>query len=154
MLDRFSTAFLLFGLGTLAAAVAFVIWFTMAYRNISIWATTRRARYWPVFAWFVPFINLIRPMSMMLELVEHSPREDRRGELSPTPAILWWFLWILPGVAGGLVGILVISRDLSRIGETIFMIQDFVTVLNAASVLLAIYLVQVITDSQDHRKAR
>ena len=151
--DQVSLTSLLRVLATLLASITFVIWFAMAYRNIGLWAQRRRGMMWTVLAWIIPFINLIRPMSMMLELVEHSPRADRKGELSPTPVIVWWFLWMLPGVAGTVLAFNSASQDFREIASNVFMIQGVVTVLNAVSIGLAIYLVQVITDSQERRKA-
>jgi len=133
---------------TLIAGPLFVIWFALAYRNLRLWHKTKRAWAWSIFAWFVPFLNLVRPATMMLELVENSPRPDRRGEISPVPVIAWWLLWQLPSFF-----VLLIALAAARSGELdgLTIAWGLAFVANGIAALLGVYLVARVTASQDRR---
>ena len=145
---RFGAAMLSLGGAWLISGVFFVVWFWLAYRNMSLWHRNRRGNFWAVVAWFAPFINLVRPMSMMMELLERSPRRDRQGEANPVIAMAWWLLWILPGLFIYFVPFL---GDAENFGRNIFTAYGFALLVNVISVVLAIVLVQQVSNHQDSR---
>ena len=145
---RFGLSALASQLLTFFTGVMFLIWFTLAYRNMSLWHRNRRAGYWPVLAWIVPFISLIRPMTMMMELAENSPRPDKRKDVSPIPVMVWWILWLLTqfGV------MFFLTRDLDALASSLLTGLGTVNLLSVVSAGLAIWIVQQITDAQQGRR--
>lgn len=144
-------ALLLIGLGSLVAGPLFVLWFFVAYRNMSKWAHTRYETWWAIVAWFVPFINLRRPSHIMQELCESSPREDHAGAINPVVAWAWWLIFICSGVAIRLLAVWgARSGDPGTI-ETIFGIAMVLSTAIAVAAILAMRLVQQISYHQDLR---
>lgn len=80
-------------LAMLVAAVAFVWWFTDAYRRLATSGPTGHRTEWAIAGWLVPGLNLVRPPRIMAELASIRRRSstDRSGEIL---ALGWWLLWI------------------------------------------------------------
>lgn len=56
---------------------------------------------WAVGYFFVPFLNLVRPFSAMVELWKSSANPGNWKNESTSPVIgFWWFFWLGSGVAG------------------------------------------------------
>jgi len=86
-------------LGLVAGAACFIPWFHRAYKNLMTWHTTRFSSGWAIGAWFVPFLNLVRPYQIAKELASNSGPNPT----SPTNALpLWWGL-VIVGVVGNRV---------------------------------------------------
>lgn len=84
--------------GVLVAGVVFLCWFSRAYANLS--AMGRFPAYssgWAVGAWFVPFLNFIRPKQITEELWLDSGYPRQRSTALVTA---WWTLWVLNRVVG------------------------------------------------------
>ncbi len=85
----------------LATGVAFLAWFSRSYKNtnaVNPWDPTRRTPGWAVGAWFVPFLNWVRPVSMANEMWRKS---ESPHASAPTPATIlwvWWPCWLIGGV--------------------------------------------------------
>ena len=130
-------------------AVCFITWFSLAYRNLSLWHKTRRSPGWAPFVFITPFVSYRWPWDMMLELVEKSARPDRQGEINPIMVIVWWGGWILHQTLFGAA--LGVSR-LINIGGT----SDQLAVAACAVAIIglagAIYMVQSITAAQETRR--
>ncbi len=86
-----------------ACAVVFIMWFRRAYANLHrIEAGNSILSYsegWAAGAWFVPFINLVRPFTIMKEIWNETqsniPGKIEREGLRETSLIGWWWAaWI------------------------------------------------------------
>lgn len=87
----------------IACAVVFIMWFRRAYANLhrlenseSILSHTEG---WAAGAWFVPFMNLVRPYTIMKEIWNETqsniPGKIERDGLKDTNLIGWWWAaWI------------------------------------------------------------
>lgn len=134
---------------TLGTGIFFVIWFVLAYRNMGLWHRNRRGTPWAFFAWIVPFIQFIRPMTMMLELAENSARPDRSEDLSPTPVIAWWILWVFAQFG---VLLFAFGGGINDVAANFLTGQGILALLGAVAAGIAIYIVQGITDAQEGRR--
>jgi Domain of unknown function (DUF4328)/Protein of unknown function (DUF2510) len=92
---------LLLWLGT---AVVFIVWFRRAYRNLPALGVEapRFSSGWAVGAWFVPFLNLVRPKQIMDDIWQASDpalpaRQSGAGIRPPVPFLLtaWWTMFIV-----------------------------------------------------------
>lgn len=82
--------------------VFFIMWFRRAYFNLSMStrAYTEFTEGWAAGAWFVPFINLVRPFTIMKEIwVKTQEATDNLITYKkPTILGLWWTLWIINNI--------------------------------------------------------
>lgn len=152
--DALSTRFALSSVGsaifTLFTGLLFVAWFFLAYRNVSLWHKTRRSLPWAVLAWIVPFINLVRPMTMMLEIVENSGSRTRDENPSPTPVVAWWFLWVFAQF--GLIFVVAGTDDVNELASNALIGQGVGVALGVIAAGFAVYIVQSVTDAQEGRR--
>jgi hypothetical protein len=91
----------------LVTAVLFVVWFRRAYQNVSRMGVygQRWSSGWAVGAWFVPFLNLVRPKQIANDTWRGSdPNLPMSSGLSlvdpPVVFSVWWGLWILGFIVG------------------------------------------------------
>ena len=92
-----------------ATALVFIGWFHRAYANLKPLGA-RGLQYssgWAIGAWFVPFLNLIRPVQIAQEIWRHSdPQAIARNEdhqaigKNSTLIGFWWAVWLINGVIG------------------------------------------------------
>ena len=96
-------------LTSIAAAVLFLVWFHRAYRNLRSFDTVLAMRFragWAIGAWFVPFLNLVRPASIANDIWYGSDpglpvgqtRPDHRGR--PPLIMAWWLAFLLSSPLG------------------------------------------------------
>lgn len=82
--------------------VLFILWFRRAYNNLnlSFKANTKYAEGWAAGAWFVPFINLVRPYFIMQEIwvktqeATHNLITHKNGKIIGW----WWVIWIINNI--------------------------------------------------------
>jgi hypothetical protein len=93
----------------LGTGVAFLVWFRRAYRNLPTLGaeSLRFSSGWAVGAWFVPFLNLVRPKQITDDIWRASDpalpaRPGAVWKQQRVPALLhwWWALFILSGLLG------------------------------------------------------
>jgi len=105
MRERFIS--ILYTLAYIPCGILFICWFRRAYYNLHL--RTDYLRYeegWAAGAWFVPFLNLVRPFQIMRELyVETDALLTRRleGYTERTNRMLlgfWWAFWIISSILG------------------------------------------------------
>jgi hypothetical protein len=147
--DTIAPGFLFFYVAIALSGLLFVAWFWRAYKNVSLWHPTKHATFWAIWAWFVPFMNMFRPIGIMLELMTHSPRKDREGSLNPVTAVMWWALWLAPGFVGFALN--VGSPDATSTLRSALWIQIIASVLNMVALVFAVVLVRQVTWHQDSR---
>jgi hypothetical protein len=97
------------------AAIAFLPWFYRAYANLPALGVSRlrHPTGWAVGAWFVPFLNLIRPKQIADDVYRGSRPEARAGgdpASIPAPALLhwWWAMFLLSGL-GNAIGVSMVN---------------------------------------------
>ncbi|MDR0801655.1 DUF4328 domain-containing protein [Fluviicola sp.] len=89
----------------IGVAIVFIQWFRRAYYNLhQLSNSLSHSEGWAAGAWFVPFINLVRPFNIMKEMMYISEhilvranlvQEDRNRERSVG---IWWTLWIIVSI--------------------------------------------------------
>ena len=87
---------------SVACIVLFIRWLHLAYRNVDP-ITPGHRRFdtgWAIGSWFVPFLNLVRPMQIVADVYRSGVPYRRR---LPAWLVLWWLgfwgLWIYNRVA-------------------------------------------------------
>ena len=96
-------------LNFIITAIVFVIWFHRAHANLEPLGT-RNLTYtsgWAAGCWFVPIMNLFRPVQIAQEIWRHSAPSPTDGEnvqieASGNSALIgfWWGAWIISNVIG------------------------------------------------------
>ncbi|MBM3465889.1 MAG: DUF4328 domain-containing protein, partial [Armatimonadetes bacterium] len=145
----FSAATLLAALGTYAlASIALVAWLRNSYRNlVALGGTPRYAMWWPLAAFFVPFVNVLRPYEMVTEICANA-RPLMRGNAKPVPPLVpwWWAVTLLAGLAwlAWLYGALAFGN---RVG--VIEVRVLAGLLTLVSAALTVSIVQTISQMQD-----
>lgn len=140
-----------------AAAIAFLAWFSRAYRNIERLGVPglRYTPGWAVGAWFVPILNLFRPKQVANDIWRASdPQVTRRSEgwhgRDVSPWLHWWWaFWVAGGVFGNQAAFAQVQADTVSeefSASTFAIVAD---VLFAVSAVLAIAVVSVLTSRQE-----
>ena len=138
----------------IVTAIVWLVWLSRAYANLGAVGTrtSRFTRGWAVGYWFVPFVNLVRPYQIILDLWLRSERlnvDDSVANL-PRPAIIswWWGVYLLSGFAGRLFASL--ARDAKTLPELInvTIIGVVVDAIGIVAALLAVTVVRGIDERQ------
>lgn len=140
----------------LFTAIVWLLWLHRAYSTLTV-IGTRKSRFtpgWAVGYWFIPFINLVRPYQIVVDLWlrSESLNATESVEQLPRPALVgwWWGVYLLTGVAGRLYA------SFSRLAESV---SQFITVtdigmvgdvIGVVAAVLAIAVVRRIDTLQQH----
>ena len=147
----------------LICAVAFLVWFHRAHKNLSA-GGLRDLRYspgWAVGGFFVPFLNLVRPYQVMKEVwagaAMLSQEVDASAVKDVAPSSLvtcWWGLFLISGVLGRISGNMLLRAD--DLGElhTATIAQIASDLSDTAAALVAIWLVRRVTALQERARER
>lgn len=131
------------------AAITFIMWFRRAYYNLKLCIkTTAYDDSWAAGAWFVPFINLVRPISIMRELYENThrfllKRNINNPKLNTKFLGWWWALWIIMGIISNISFRVSLKAEDP---ETIMNLHLIDGLMFFPSVWLAVITVKVIKD--------
>ena len=140
--------------------VLFLVWFSRAYKNLPALGI-RRLRFtagWAVGAWFVPFLNLVRPKTITNDLWRTSdpdlpPEPTAAWRDRPVSGIVhWWgaiYLFSIISVTFDIGDGQIDQRD-----ATFARLDAFRNVLSFVAALLAIRVVGGITERQRQRAER
>jgi len=88
----------------LGTVVVFLVWFRRAYRNLPALGaeSLRFSSGWAVGAWFVPFLNLVRPKQIMDDIWRASDpalpaQPSATGNQQPVPFLIvgWWAMFLV-----------------------------------------------------------
>jgi len=141
----------------IACAVTFVRWKLTAYRLLPdlTGSDTNHTPSWAGWAYFVPFLNFVRPYGIMRELWEGSEPEHLGVDLEHEPVGtwplgVWWGCWLLGGFADR------VSRSLERNGAspddgTLIFMDISSAVLLVVAAACAAFLVGRIDDRAQRR---
>lgn len=143
-------------LAYLASYTTFMLWTYWAYRNLRA-IGAKRVEYspgWAVGSWFVPFLNLYRPLEVISELWRGSQiavdavvaKNVRRRYALPRMLLTWWLLFLGGNVMSWL-SFFAMGNRLS--GGVLF--QELQSVLHLAAAALAIRIILTIQRGQDER---
>ena len=134
----------------LATGIVFLFWFSRVdgvVRELGV-ADLRHSHGWAVGAWFVPFLNLVRPKQMVDDAWRGAdPALPPGGWMQatvPAPRWLsaWWALWIASSLIGWRSAMGGTGLEDLRTGADIGMLADL---LSAAAAALAVLLVLRLT---------
>lgn len=149
-----------------STAVAFLMWFSRVHKNLPSLGA-RELKYssgWAVGGFFVPFLNLVRPLQVMREIwhgsdpagVSRESAADGRpitNQLgTPALVVIWWVLFLISGLLDRIA-----LRESLGPGQTIEQLQalDYLVVccdvVDMGTALVAFFLVSRITGWQAHR---
>lgn len=150
----------------IATAIAFLAWFHRVHKNLPALGG-RDLKYtpgWAVGGFFVPFLNLVRPLQVMREVWHGSdPAGLERDTASSGPSVRnqlgtpslvgwWWALFLISGFLGNMIMRMGFAEN-----QTIDQLQAFSAllvfsdVLDVPATLVAVSLVGYITKSQEQR---
>lgn len=103
---------LLYLAGLITCAVLFIRWFRRAYFNLHLVAQNlENIEGWASGAWFVPFLNLVKPYQIMRELYTRTIKLVN-SPITDTSFIGWWWgLWVINNIIGNVSGRLGMSAD-------------------------------------------
>jgi Domain of unknown function (DUF4328) len=139
--------------------VVWLIWFRRAYVNAarSGGGQMRFSKGWTIGAWFVPFLNLVRPKQIADDIW-------RAGDSNSTepfykrsvPALLhwWWALWLIAGIAGNVAVRMLFSADTladQKDAATVAMASD---ILSVGLDLLTVVVVWRITQRYERHRTQ
>jgi len=156
----------LYLLAVAVAGIAFLVWFRRAWRNLKSLGG-RDLKYstaWAVGGFFVPILNLYRPIQVMREVWHGSDPSNLERDLQPdgpqirnqlpTPAMIaWWWGLLDVSMLLGRTAIRIVLGDGSTIDQlhaanTLYILDSMVCI---PAVVLAIRIVNRITRWQGER---
>ena len=158
--DRQALAGSLLFVSFVVTIVAFVMWFSRAYKNLPALGATdlRFTKGWAIGSWFVPILNLWRPKQIANDIWRASdpgaPPDQRntwRGKPVAQLLLAWWIVWVVSLYAWNASTRLAFSGDDAggvRNGDY----ADLVSLgLDIVAALLAIAVVRRMTNRQSER---
>ena len=136
------------------AGPLFIGWFYFAYRNLSKMRSTEYEPMQAFLCWIIPFVNVLRPGRIMMEILQFSPAKDREGEINPIPGWFWWVIMVgAPVLARATLFWSVRSGSPSTI-STVLLVGAITCALLVIAALIALWMVREVTFHQDRRFKR
>jgi hypothetical protein len=78
----------------LVGGVLFITWLFRAHRSDRMhWEQLRHGSGWAIGGWFVPILNLVRPLQLVLDL-----RRGASGSSASALPVAWWLTYVVSGV--------------------------------------------------------
>lgn len=93
-------------IAVICTVVFFIMWFRRAYYNLHVTGAVnlRYTEGWAAGAWFVPFLNLVRPYQIMDEIWEKT-QDATKNLLSHKPVAIvgwWWAVYLISNFAANI----------------------------------------------------
>ena len=132
-------------------AVFFIRWMRAAFRNTDVLSPglRRHGHGWAIGGWFVPFLNLVRPKQIVIDIWRAGAG---RSDVSPLVHV-WWALWIISNILGQVAARRAFAaEEMDELKQTsvLYMVADGT---DGIAALLAILVVRRITRLQEDRAA-
>jgi hypothetical protein len=139
----------------LLAAIFFIAWLHRAYKNLRALGVQdlRYGTGWAIGSWFVPILNLFRPVQIANDVWRGSKPglEDRWGwRDEPVPALFgwWWATWLVSGFIGGAAARALFGAQDTNDYELSSALYIGVDALSVIAALLAILVIDKTTARQ------
>jgi hypothetical protein len=153
----------------LACGIAFLTWFYRSHKNLTALGATglKYSPGWAVGGFFVPFLNLVRPLQVMREIwhasVLPSPTElsspgifaQSASRETPGKVGWWWGLFLVSSSLGQISFRLSLRPDPSvSLLQTTSWLTFGSDIIDLAGLLVTVGIVQTVTAGQDERWRR
>lgn len=135
----------------LATIAAYITWLYRVYDNLeALGATREHGLGWAIGAWFVPFLNLVRPFQIVRETFQKSGGYD----VGETPVIVgaWWGCWVISNVLSQ-IGLRMQPDLFAEPTEEGKIVNTAASVLAVVAAVLAILVIREIGERQKARAA-
>ncbi len=137
----------------IALAVFFIRWFRRAYYNLhnlpGAYASLEEG--WAAGAWFIPFLNLVRPYQIMKEIWEGT-QQFLAHRMTPRSSALvnsWWAIYLGTNIFSGIASRLVAGSGTLEGLKTNTIIYIISEVLSIAAAVVAMLLVNRMSDIEN-----
>ncbi|MCR5889653.1 DUF4328 domain-containing protein [Hymenobacter sp. J193] len=141
-------------LTVILGTVYFLQWFRRAYLNLRLAGQyTELTDGWAVGAWFVPFLNLVRPYSIMKE-VWHGTLEMAGRSRPHTVVGWWWVLYLLYTILTRTSQRYALRASTPSDEENALIFDIIACVFAIISAVLTIQVVQSVSDAEQEAAAR
>jgi len=142
----------------IVTAIFFLIWIYRAYKNLAALGA-KNLKYspgWAVGGWFVPFLNLVRPVQVVTEIWKASDPKvvDSASWRNSSLTVLipaWWALWLI----GNFIGYIVLRMTLTSETASELTASTWVLLISDAidipAAILAILVVRGINSRQEEK---
>jgi hypothetical protein len=141
----------------IAATVLVCMWMYRAHANLTALGTQDLdyTSGWAAGAWFVPFLNLVRPFRIMKEIWKGSDMSymgSTAWKVAPSPSIIgwWWAVWLISNFASN-VSMRMGMRDDLSVQHAALYIDLFNVPIGLAAAWFLIQITRRIDAMQAHR---
>ncbi|HWY88522.1 MAG TPA: DUF4328 domain-containing protein, partial [Gemmataceae bacterium] len=140
----------------IATVTVFVIWFYRVHANLEALGA-RQLTYtsgWAAGCWFVPFLNLVRPVQITQEIWRHSDPNAMTGVgRSGNSGLIgiWWGMWIITSVFSNISARLAWSVNSPETLKTATVVSMFAEITALIAAILALAVVSGIDAGQTAR---
>lgn len=141
----------------IATVVVFLMWLHRAYKNLSILSrhSTEATPGWAVGYWFIPFLNLVKPLRIVNEVWHASNPENIESDFSysdtSSPALhgFWWASWLISNILANIGSRLVFGTNDNTIQNIGTLMVILANVFSSVAAVLLIKVVRNITERQE-----
>jgi len=121
----------------LITGILFIQWFRRAYYNLNQVKAMRYSEGWAAGAWFVPFLNFIRPLQIMQDMHEEMKKSlgSRYRKIVSNESLvgLWWFMFM----GGNFIGYFSAKQSIAadtisdyQLMSSLALIEDIMTIIS------------------------
>jgi hypothetical protein len=129
------------------AIVYFLRWFRRAYANVArAGLRIKHTDSWAIGAWFVPFLNWVRPYSMMREIWWKTQRIAGRAAQSYDVLGWWWAAFIVHGLADRHSTRLMIRAETTAEIIDATWVDLFTSLFDVVAAVLTLLVIQKVAD--------
>jgi len=131
----------------IGSMITFIMWFRRGYYNLhTLNLNLKYSEGWAAGAWFVPFLNLARPVQIMSEMSNRSHELltdakliSKKNKLM-TIIPIWWTIWILMMISGNIAARSMDSDTINGLisGTWVNLIDNIFNVIGAVIAVLLV----------------
>jgi hypothetical protein len=134
--------------------VAFLVWFSRAYRNLERLSVSglRYGQGWSIGAWFVPILAFFRPKQIANDIWRASaaPRgSDWHTREVPSLIHWWWGIWIATGLLGNISGRAYVNAQTLKEQLSASSLSAVSDVVSIVAAVMAILVIRAVTARQE-----